>query len=865
MASQEKSTTTTRRPVAPPSKKGAKNKKKVRKPNSWGNAVLAWIRSFGGEEYEQHQSMPTLERLRTITGILLLGLWLFVVMCLVFFVVDTRNINSQIYSVAESGEETSFMGTWGIQLSNTLFNGGFGWGSFLFSTILFLLGCMCLWLKREHRYNSFVRMVQIGFISVWVSMFLSTLQRLLNPQDSVLLWGGELGQLFSGFVAVKLGDLGLVVFYVVSLLIMLVLFSSRVLLMVNTPPRLSKPEMPDVSMDWWTSLKERFTRTQGEGIEETDEETDEDEEEDGDDEQSLEGDLSSEDDEQAAAERQEDVFQITLPSEQEEEEWYQPREVMPRVAVAPQTQVAEVEDELLVTVPTDDLIDEEFERGEYTPGMLLKYYQKPSIDLLKDYGSNNREIDRDAIETTRQLIIDTLASFKVDVTPTKATIGPTVTLYEIIPNQGVKISRIKSLENDLMRALESEGIRIIAPLPGKGTVGIEVPNRNPQTVSMRSIMASKQFNEAVEKMQLPVGIGKTITNEPFIFDLAKLPHLLVAGATGQGKSVGLNALITSLLYSKRPEELKLVMIDPKMVEFSIYEDLQKHFMAMTPDMEEAVITDMTKVVPTLNALCIEMDNRLKKLSEAKVRNVKDYNELVREGKLSRLKGFEFMPYIVVIVDEWADLIMTSGREAEQPIARLAQKARAVGIHLVLATQRPSTDVITGLIKANFPGRIAFKVSQGIDSITILGNPSAHNLIGRGDMLFYQGNDLIRIQCAFMDTSETESIVSYISRQESEGCAYELPEYVPEGGRSEERDGDSGPRDSAFEEAARLVVSNQMGSASFIQRKMAIGFARAGRLMDQLEDAGIVGPQRGSKPRDVLVPDLMSLETLLSQM
>ena len=415
-----------------------------------------------------------------------------------------------------------------------------------------------------------------------------------------------------------------------------------------------------------------------------------------------------------------------------------------------------------------------------------------------------------------------------------------------------------------MIALKSQGIRI-TPIPHKGTVGIEVPNRKPQTVSMRSIIGSKKFREAQEKMELPIGMGKTISNEPFVFDLAKMPHILMAGATGQGKSVGLNALITSLLYSKRPEELKLIMVDPKMLEFSIYEDLEKHFMAMPNDADKAIITDLSKVVPTLNSLCVEMDQRYEQLAKARVRNIKDYNEQVREGKLSRRDGFDFLPYIVLIVDEWSDLIMTAGREAEQPIARLAQKARAAGIHIVLATQRPSTDVVTGLIKANFPARIAFRVASGIDSSTILNNPSAHNLIGRGDMLFFQGNELVRIQCAFMDTPETEKIVQHIARQESEGHAYELPEYVAEGDSKSGQDLSTMKKDALFDEAARLIVSSQMGSASFIQRKMEIGFARAGRIVDQLEAAGILGPNRGSKPRDVLIQDLMSLEELLKQL
>ena len=471
------------------------------------------------------------------------------------------------------------------------------------------------------------------------------------------------------------------------------------------------------------------------------------------------------------------------------------------------------------------------------------------------------------IEYNKQKIIDTLASFKMNVTPCKATVGPTVTLYEVIPESGIKVSRIKTMEDDIAMSLKSEGVRIIAPMPGLGTIGIEVPNSTPQTVSMRSILASRKYREQQEKMELPIGIGKTITNEPFIFDLAKMPHLLIAGATGQGKSVGLNALITSLLYSKRPEELKFVMVDPKMLEFSIYEEVERHFLAKLPDADRAIITDMTKVVATLNSLCIEMDNRYRLLQTAgrAVRNIREYNEQVRSGVLKRIDGHEILPYIVLIVDEFADLMMTVGKEVEQPIARLAQKARAAGIHMVIATQRPSTDVITGLIKANFPARIAFKVFSMVDSRTVLDSPGANQLIGRGDMLFYQGKDMIRVQCAFMDTPETEAIVEYIARQENTGSAYELPEYIPEGEESGSKGFNPNEKDSLFDEVARMVVQTQVGSTSNIQRKFNIGYNRAGRLMDQLEGAGIVGVQEGSKPREVYIKDQASLEHLLQKL
>ena len=678
--------------------------------------------------------------------------------------------------------------------------------------------------------------------SLWLGMVLAFLQTFFGGEDSVLKWGGDLGYYYTTFLSGRIGQLGVMLFFIISLLVLAMLFNNKLV-----------DKITNISF----SLPSKSKSVEHEDDDEEDEDTEDEDEPSHIPSQDKE---VEEDEEEPTIE--EPISIITEESKSEE-----PTMHVSSPTAAPQTTTEAKEGEeteLTVTVPQSELADEDDFTDEYVPGMYLKHYRKPSLDLLEDYGLGTGETDRDEIEETKRLILDTLRNFRISVTPISATVGPTVTLYEVIPEQGVKVSSILRLNDDLMIALKSQGIRI-TPIPHKGTVGIEVPNRKPQTVSMRSIMGSKKFREAQEKMELPIGMGKTISNEPFVFDLAKMPHILMAGATGQGKSVGLNALITSLLYSKRPEELKLIMVDPKMLEFSIYEDLEKHFMAMPNDADKAIITDLSKVVPTLNSLCVEMDQRYEQLARARVRNIKDYNEQVREGKLSRRDGFDFLPYIVLIVDEWSDLIMTAGREAEQPIARLAQKARAAGIHIVLATQRPSTDVVTGLIKANFPARIAFRVASGIDSSTILNNPSAHNLIGRGDMLFFQGNELVRIQCAFMDTPETEKIVQHIARQESEGHAYELPEYVAEGDNKSGQDLSTMKKDALFEEAARLIVSSQMGSASFIQRKMEIGFARAGRIVDQLEAAGILGPNRGSKPRDVLIQDLMSLEELLGQL
>ncbi len=501
----------------------------------------------------------------------------------------------------------------------------------------------------------------------------------------------------------------------------------------------------------------------------------------------------------------------------------------------------------------------------YDPKRDLENYHYPTLDLLKKYENDGKPyIDMAEQTANKNRIVEVLRNFGVEISSIKATVGPTITLYEITPAQGVRISKIRNLEDDIALSLSALGIRIIAPIPGKGTIGIEVPNAKPNIVSMESILNSKKFQET--SMELPCAMGKTITNEVFMFDLAKIPHLLVAGATGQGKSVGLNAIITSLLYKKHPAELKIVLIDPKKVEFSIYSPIANHFLAKVPDENaEPIITDVSKVVRTLNSLCKEMDTRYDLLKQAGSRNIREYNKKFTARQLNPEKGHKFMPYIVVVIDEFGDLIMTAGKEIELPIARIAQLARAVGIHMVIATQRPTTSIITGNIKANFPGRIAFKVSQMIDSKTILDRPGANQLIGRGDMLFLNGNEPVRVQCAFVDTPEVERINQYIAQQQGYPTPFELPE--PDTG---EDDGISGVSDvdlqhldPLFEDAARLIVLNQSGSTSLIQRKFSIGYNRAGRLMDQMEKAGVVGAAMGSKPREVLIQDESSLDNLLS--
>ena len=508
----------------------------------------------------------------------------------------------------------------------------------------------------------------------------------------------------------------------------------------------------------------------------------------------------------------------------------------------------------------DSLSQELVEKyGAFDPTLELSNYQFPTLDLLKDYGNASITIDEDELEANKNKIIDTLRNYKIEIAKIKANIGPTVTLYEIVPEAGIRISKIKNLEDDIALSLSALGIRIIAPIPGKGTIGIEVPNQKPSIVSMRSVIASQRFQKA--EMELPIAIGKTISNETFVVDLAKMPHMLMAGATGQGKSVGLNAVLTSLLYKKHPAEVKFVLVDPKKVELNIYNKIERHYLAKLPDAEDAIITDNTKVIHTLNSLCIEMDNRYELLKNAMCRNIKEYNAKFKARKLNPDDGHAFLPYIVLVVDEFADLIMTAGKEVETPIARLAQLARAIGIHLIIATQRPSVNVITGIIKANFPARIAFRVTSKIDSRTILDSGGADQLIGRGDMLYTQGNDLTRIQCAFVDTPEVEKIAEFIGSQKAYPEAHLLPEFVGE--ESTALDIDASDRDTLFREAAEVIVTAQQGSTSLLQRKLKLGYNRAGRIIDQMEAAGIVGPFEGSKARQVLVPDLTTLEQLLN--
>jgi DNA segregation ATPase FtsK/SpoIIIE, S-DNA-T family len=524
--------------------------------------------------------------------------------------------------------------------------------------------------------------------------------------------------------------------------------------------------------------------------------------------------------------------------------------------------VVHTEEFVIEKAEEEDIIEENLasrlvaDFGLFDPTLDLSNYKFPTIDLLKEYSTGGITINQEELEENKNKIVDTLRNYKIEIAQIKATVGPSVTLYEIVPEAGIRISKIKSLEDDIALSLSALGIRIIAPIPGKGTIGIEVPNKNPTMVSMKSVIGSAKFQEA--EMELPIALGKTISNETFVVDLAKMPHLLMAGATGQGKSVGLNAVLTSLLYKKHPAEVKFVLVDPKKVELTLFNKIERHYLAKLPDTDDAIITDNAKVVNTLNSLCVEMDNRYSLLKDAMVRNIKEYNDKFKARKLNPEAGHRFLPYIILVVDEFADLIMTAGKEVEIPIARLAQLARAIGIHLIIATQRPSVNVITGLIKANFPARIAFRVTSKIDSRTILDTQGADQLIGRGDLLYTNGNDVVRVQCAFIDTPEVEKITDFIGSQKAYATAYLLPEFVGEE-TGINLDMDISERDTLFREAAEIIVNAQQGSASLLQRKLKLGYNRAGRLIDQLEAAGIVGPFEGSKARSVNISDLSALD------
>lgn len=715
----------------------------------------------------------------------------------------------------------NWLSKFGVIVSNFFIYEGFGIAAFTIAFLIFLSGIYLFFGYKSSNLSKF------WFWGVLVMIWLSVFFGFFAESNSLL--GGMVGYEMNDFLQDYLGFFG-------TALLMLFLFIAYLAIRLQVTPemiggyfRSGKKELRDAfdeeeeniseteeEIDWKEKTVKKAEASKEEGI-----------------------DLSYNQPQEEAKTEPAKVSSSPKPEE----------DVSMEVEAAPEE---EEEDNLSKKLVKDF--------GEFDPTLELKNYKFPTIELLKDYGGGIT-INQEELEENKNRIVETLKNYKIEIAQIKATVGPTVTLYEIIPEAGIRISKIKNLEDDIALSLSALGIRIIAPIPGRGTIGIEVPNKNASIVSMRSVISSPKFQNA--EMELPMALGKTISNETFVVDLAKMPHLLMAGATGQGKSVGLNAILTSLLYFKHPAEVKFVLVDPKKVELTLFNKIERHYLAKLPDTEEAIITDNTKVINTLNSLCIEMDNRYELLKNAMCRNLKEYNTKFRARKLNPNDGHKFLPYIVLVVDEFADLIMTAGKEVETPIARLAQLARAIGIHLIIATQRPSVNVITGIIKANFPARIAFRVTSKIDSRTILDNQGADQLIGRGDMLFTQGNELKRLQCAFVDTPEVDKITEFIGSQKAYPDAHLLPAY-----ESEESgtgvDIDVSERDKLFREAAEVIVTAQQGSASLLQRKLKLGYNRAGRIIDQLEAAGIVGPFEGSKARQVLITDMAALDQLLNE-
>ncbi|TJY33475.1 FtsK/SpoIIIE family DNA translocase [Pontimicrobium aquaticum] len=769
--------------------------------------------------------------------LLVFGILLFLAFLSFFFTGQTDQSVLEQFTSREV-EAKNWMSKFGAWVSDLFIYRGFGVASFIFSGLIFLSGIYVLLdIKKARLWRHWFW----GTLSViWISILFG-----FSASKTPIL-GGIIGYELNDFLQDYIGKIGAI------LLLLLCLIAYLAIRFELTPQHFGR---------FFNSAKKEFKKDfQDKNVSDPEES----------DFVPIDNNLSAE-----AADIK-SAFEIPLENLEPTIKHHSNREEKKKKAVEPkkelEVEIAKQEEEVFDDMEmkveavkeekseTDNLADKLVEDfGRFDPTLELGNYKFPPLELLKKYDTESITINQEELEENKNKIVNTLNNYKIGIASIKATIGPTVTLYEIVPEAGVRISKIKNLEDDIALSLSALGIRIIAPIPGKGTIGIEVPNKNATIVSMHSVIASQKFQKS--KMELPIALGKTISNETFVVDLAKMPHLLMAGATGQGKSVGLNAVLTSLLYKKHPAEVKFVLVDPKKVELTLFNKIERHYLAKLPDSEEAIITDNTKVINTLNSLCIEMDNRYELLKNAFCRNLKEYNEKFRARKLNPNDGHQFLPYIVLVVDEFADLIMTAGKEVETPIARLAQLARAIGIHLIIATQRPSVNVITGIIKANFPARIAFRVTSKIDSRTILDGSGADQLIGRGDMLYTQGNDMIRLQCAFVDTPEVERITEFIGSQKAYPDAHLLPEFVgEESGTS--IDVNISDRDKLFREAAEVIVTAQQGSASLLQRKLKLGYNRAGRLIDQLEAAGIVGQFEGSKARQVLVPDLVALDQLL---
>ncbi|MBL6662721.1 MAG: DNA translocase FtsK 4TM domain-containing protein [Flavobacteriales bacterium] len=774
----------------------------MKKKNTKENIFKRLIQKFKIED----------DRTKKIFGFIFLFLSIYVFVVFVSYLLN-GNID-QDKTGKLTNDISNIGGVFGNTLSHLFLRHYFGISSFIFPLLFFNWG---LSLVFDKTLFSIKKGFSLGILAVvWISLFFG-----FFTSPSIL--GGVFGSEMNEFLALRIGKIGNGFFIFLSLLTFIIIrFNPKFKFTKSSDDKQELPENNEIA----------------------------------DEEFSLSNELDFQEEEQEPI--IEPISQIVNPQTEDNKE-----EITPNIKQEESNDLG-----IEVHVNEEDILSQKDiktkleELGDYDPKLDLSNYKIPAVNLLNDYGSGKIEIDKSELEANKNRIVETLANYKIGISSISATIGPTITLYEIVPEAGIRISKIKNLEDDIALSLSALGIRIIAPIPGKGTIGIEVPNQKPTTVSMKAVISSDKFQNS--EMELPVAFGKTISNETFVADLAKMPHLLMAGATGQGKSVGLNAILASLLYKKHPAQVKFVLVDPKKVELTLFNKIERHFLAKLPDSEEAIITDTKKVINTLNSLCIEMDQRYDLLQNAQCRNIVEYNKKFIARKLNPNDGHKYLPYIVLVIDEFADLIMTAGKEVETPIARLAQLARAIGIHLIVATQRPSVNVITGIIKANFPARVAFRVTSKIDSRTILDAGGADQLIGRGDMLISLGSDLIRLQCAFIDTPEVEKITDFIGNQRAYPEAFLLPEYIgdAEGGTS---DADLDDRDVMFEQAARVVVQHQSGSTSLIQRKLKLGYNRAGRIIDQLETARIVGPFEGSKARQVLIRDEMALEEVLNEL
>jgi S-DNA-T family DNA segregation ATPase FtsK/SpoIIIE len=814
------------------------------------------------ERVQQFQTFYFNERTQKIVGLILIlfSAYLAIAFVSYFFSwqVDQDKVLGNSHDLfSPETKVKNWLGKAGALVSHWFMYKGFGAASFILVPVFFMYGLQKVVQKKLINIGSFN--AKWLFLIVWSSLILSFIF-----SESLFYMGGGFGYFINSQISNFVGSIGLIALLAFSMLTFLVLIIN-LSFKLPTKPVIHEDEQIQAELEPEIKNETKDFNSAFNEIKEPKLSAEEEAE-------LLNFEIKGKEEKP----NEEVIFEVIAPIKEEAVAEILPEPVLEEIEELiintaevivkngePEFEIKEIVEEPIVKEEENRAAKLVEEFGEYDPTLDLGSYQFPSFDLLNDYGNTGTKVNQEELVANKNRILSTLKNYGIEIASITATVGPTVTLYEIVPAAGVRISKIKNLEDDIALSLAALGIRIIAPIPGKGTIGIEVPNLNPEMVPMKNILASEKFHNS--QFELPIALGKTISNEIFIADLAKMPHLLMAGATGQGKSVGLNAVLVSLLYKKHPAQVKFVLVDPKKVELTLFNKIERHFLAKLPNSEDAIITDNTKVIHTLNSMCIEMDNRYALLQDAQVRNIKEYNTKFVNRKLNPNDGHKYLPYIVLVVDEFADLIMTAGKEVETPIARLAQLARAIGIHLIIATQRPSVNIITGTIKANFPARIAFRVTSKIDSRTILDSGGADQLIGRGDMLLSTGNDLIRIQCAFVDTPEVEKITEFIGNQRAYPSAFLLPEYVGEDGGDGVGEVDLSERDKMFDEAAKLVVQFQQGSASFLQRKLKLGYNRAGRIVDQLEAAGVIGGFEGSKARDVLVKDMAQLEEILQKL